>query len=313
MVTERRYRRFTVAPMGGVGASRCGTRQLNPAEIFLWWSGGRQGVIMEGVDEIELGRIVDQAVTSFRRVRSPDDYDQIWEALGRAADAGPSAMHMALGMLGSDDSAMRAIGCDLVGVVNNGSNEPPRLAATALVELGERETDADVLRSIAGALCHAPDPIALPLLVRLASHDDSDVRSNVAMALPAAMGNQVDGADIAAMIGLTGDIDADVRNWATLGLGRQMDVDGSEIRQVLWARVGDDNPDVREEAICGLAWRRDRRSVRLVSQLLRRVISTCTCSMPPPGSATSHCWWIWVDMRERAQHGRGGSVIPPSG
>jgi len=224
---------------------------------------------MEGVDGIDLGRLVDEAVASFRRVQSPEDYEAIWEALGQAADAGSAALELALGMLGSGDPAMRAVGCDLIGVMSNGSDDPPRRAARALVDLADHETDGDVLWSIAGALQHATDPIAVPVLVTMASHQDSDVRFNVALALPAAMRGRVDAGGIDALIALTRDADPEVRNWATFGLGRQVDVDGAEIRQALWARVGDDDADVREEAICSLARRRDRRAVRLVGELLR--------------------------------------------
>jgi HEAT repeat protein len=59
-----------------------------------------------------------------------------------------------------------------------------------------------------------------------------------------------------------------VRNWATFAVGRQLDFDSAALRDALWERVTDESQDVREEAIAGLARRRDRRVLPLVAQLL---------------------------------------------
>jgi hypothetical protein len=65
-----------------------------------------------------------------------------------------------------------------------------------------------------------------------------------------------------------GDRDPDVRNWATFALGRQLEFDSAALRDALWEGVTDEVQDVREEAIAGLARRRDRRSLPLVARLL---------------------------------------------
>lgn len=55
------------------------------------------------------------------------------------------------------------------------------------------------------------------------------------------------------------DSDADVRDWATFGLGVLGDSDSAEIRDALLIRIGDTDKDAREEATIGLSKRKDQR------------------------------------------------------
>jgi len=64
---------------------------------------------------------------------------------------------------------------------------------------------------------------------------------------------------IATLIELTKDEDEEVRNWATFGLGSQVDIDTAEIRAALFERVTDSHDETRGEALVGLARRRDPR------------------------------------------------------
>ena len=59
------------------------------------------------------------------------------------------------------------------------------------------------------------------------------------------------------MIRLSSDTDHDVRNWATFGLGSQIEDDTPEIREALRANLGDPDHEIRGEAIIGLAERKD--------------------------------------------------------
>jgi len=215
-----------------------------------------------------LPELIDEAVTASRLLRSADEYEAVWVPLRKAAEAGAAAIDTGLEMLGSGDPVIRATGCDLLGTVFNGSDEPRRAVAAALVELAGRESDPDVLWSVAGALHFASDPIAIPILIGLAAHPDSNVRFQTAHALTSAMADHPNDKGVEALLRLTADRYPEVRNWATFGLGRQMEIDGPEIRDALWARVGDSYEDVRVEGICGLARRHDRRALSLVADLL---------------------------------------------
>jgi HEAT repeat protein len=123
-----------------------------------------------------------------------------------------------------------------------------------------QDTDSDplVLHSAAFALGHLGDARGTPALVRLAEHDDVDVRHGVAFA----PGGRSDPEAIAALIRLTNDPEAFVRDWATFGLGEPGTVDTPEIQQTLHRRLDDEDEQTRYEAICGLAWCGDLRVVQ---------------------------------------------------
>jgi len=63
------------------------------------------------------------------------------------------------------------------------------------------------------------------------------------------------------LIELSQDEEAHVRDWATLGLARQIERDTLELRDALLARLGDPDEDTRAEALAGLAERGDERAV----------------------------------------------------
>jgi HEAT repeat protein len=57
------------------------------------------------------------------------------------------------------------------------------------------------------------------------------------------------------------DVDSDVRDWATFGLGVLGDLDSNEIRDALCQRMTDPDEDVREESLVGLSKRKDPRAL----------------------------------------------------
>ncbi|MFI9099242.1 HEAT repeat domain-containing protein [Streptomyces fildesensis] len=75
--------------------------------------------------------------------------------------------------------------------------------------------------------------------------------------------------DVAALLRLMRDPDAEVRDLATFGLGFLMDHDTPQIRQALWERLSDEDQETREEAVRGLAMRGDGRVTEQLADLLR--------------------------------------------
>lgn len=122
--------------------------------------------------------------------------------------------------------------------------------------------------SAARALGATASVRAIPALLALAPDPNEDVRRQVAVALPACSVEHVEPEVVKALIELTRGGDAEVRNWASFGLGRQLDFDSAALRDALWGRVTDESQDVREEAIAGLSRRRDARALPLVVHLL---------------------------------------------
>ncbi|WP_234581640.1 HEAT repeat domain-containing protein [Micromonospora sp. MH99] len=181
------------------------------------------------------------------------------------------AFRLAVGRLADADRVVRAAACDLLGFASEVHGDDLRAdAATALISLAATETDPEVHWSIARALGATCDPRALPTLVTLARSPDSDVRFQVAVAVPAVLDDPPAEAGEAVLIDLCADPDASVREWATFGLGWVSTADGNAVRRALWDRTRDVDPEVRAEGARGLARRRDARALPLVRELLVR-------------------------------------------
>src|SRR5581483_4385690 len=88
-------------------------------------------------------------------------------------------------------------------------------------------------------------------------HPDERVRFGVVFGLL----GQEDERTIRALIDLSTDLDIDVRDWATFGLGSMSEVDTPALREALVARLDDEEGDVRGEAMVGLARRHDQRMI----------------------------------------------------
>jgi HEAT repeat protein len=74
---------------------------------------------------------------------------------------------------------------------------------------------------------------------------------------------------VAALVRLTGDPDLGVRSWATFELGAA-EVDGEAVREAFVARLADVDPEVRGEALMGLARRKDPRTRAALDEELAR-------------------------------------------
>jgi HEAT repeat protein len=71
-----------------------------------------------------------------------------------------------------------------------------------------------------------------------------------------------------ALIFLSSDESAKVRDWATFGLGSMSEIDSPEIRNALVARLDDPDEDTRGEAIVGLSVRKDERVIAAILSAL---------------------------------------------
>lgn len=115
------------------------------------------------------------------------------------------------------------------------------------------DADPAVLQAAAIACGHRKSPLSIARLVELADHPLSEVRYGVSYGL--AGQDEADAVD--ALVRLSKDADRDVRDWATFALGSQTDLDIPELREALRARLTDDDPEIRGEALVGLGRRHD--------------------------------------------------------
>lgn len=124
-----------------------------------------------------------------------------------------------------------------------------------LLDALKHEASTKVLESICHALGHHQSDNAIEPLIKLQNHDDAGVRLAVVHGLTCSNNP----AAIAALISLSADAAADVRNWATFGLGSMTEEDSSAIRDALEKRLTETDDEIFGEALVGLALRGDTR------------------------------------------------------
>jgi hypothetical protein len=177
----------------------------------------------------------------------------------------------------SASSRERVLGASILGQIGYADpfSEPQaairRRAVARLGELTRSDAAADVVRSAITGLGHHHDPAGLDAVLAHAASPIADIREAVASAIPGAAGSALESLPaataermLATQIALSDDENGDVRDWALFGLGVQGDLDTPEIRNVLARHLDDPHEDAREEALVGLARRRDERAFPVV-------------------------------------------------
>lgn len=171
----------------------------------------------------------------------------------------------------SDEQLKRARGADVLAQLGKTADHPennfPEESFNVVVALAESEKQIQPLASAIQALGHIGDSRAVPLLVRHSTHPEAEIRFAVACA-SGSFAN--DPALVVVLLELMRDPDEDVRDWATFALGSLGAMDSPEIRDAFAERLNDSSADVVEEALAGLAQRRDQRALPLLLERLRQ-------------------------------------------
>lgn len=155
-------------------------------------------------------------------------------------------------LLASADPRERAAGADVLAQL--GWRDRTFLNESVDALLGAlRDPEAQVVQSAIFALGHRADPRAIDALLRFVAHPIADFRyAAVHGLMPHETPTVVD-----ALVELSRDSDRDVRDWATFTLGSQFESDSAALRAALHERLTDPDPEVRGEALLGLARRGD--------------------------------------------------------
>jgi HEAT repeat protein len=183
-----------------------------------------------------------EAVNALRRIGSKEVFDR---AAAWCKSANPLERARGAGIL-----------AQLGKTAEHRSNMFPEESYAVVTQMLQQETEAQPLSSAIHALGHLDNPRAIPIIIGYQEHSASDVRFSVACAL-GSFPNDLQA--IQSLLVLTRDADDDVRDWAVFGLGNLGDTDSPEIRDALFSRLSDSNERVREEAMVGLAKRKDKR------------------------------------------------------
>ena len=208
-------------------------------------------------------RSIDELVST---ALTESDEDVAWNAVCTLHFRGTREVLARAGTLCcSDCVAERCLGANrYFGQLGVPERTYPRECLSILLGMLDGEEDADVLQAILVALSHLGEADAIEPASRYRGHPDSEVRHGVVLALT----GYDDQRAVDALIELSHDQDAHVRDWATFALGQQIDLDTSVIRETLADRLNDTDYDTRCEAIIGLAKRRDHRVIPIISKEL---------------------------------------------
>lgn len=125
-------------------------------------------------------------------------------------------------------------------------------------KLLKTETDKNILSSLLYGIGHNNEKLTdkqIEIICSYQNHKSINVKHSLVSSL---LGIEKTEA-INTLIKLSKDKDSDVRDWATFGLGTQIELDNELIREALWNRIDDNDEATRDEAIFGLAKRKDKR------------------------------------------------------
>ncbi len=160
----------------------------------------------------------------------------------------------------------RSLGAALLGQLGIPERAFPAESLEILCDLIKRENDPKVLETALFSLGHLPDPQTIDVRLQFKRHPNADVRFAVTQGFAACK----DPRAIQALVELSTDENSDVRDWATFGLGSQIETDTPTIREALLQRLTDTDNDTRGEALVGLALRKDMRVLEALMAELER-------------------------------------------
>lgn len=168
-------------------------------------------------------------------------------------------------LIKSNNPKIRKIGIDILAQLGLTPRTFLKDTLKIYFDLIEVETDPDVLMSLLYSIGHNNDKLDNEQIEKICSVINSEnnwVKEGLVSAL---LG--IDNLNaIETLIKLSSDKLSHIRNWATVGLGTQIERNNKTIREALWERVNDKHQETKLEAIVGLAKRKDKRVNHIIRQ-----------------------------------------------
>ncbi|MBD8389500.1 hypothetical protein [Dysgonomonas sp. BGC7] len=162
----------------------------------------------------------------------------------------------------------RMIGVDILSQLRDSVSIKPysKKVLIHFLNLLKVEKDLSVIKSILYGIGHNNDNLVsnedIEYLTNYWLNKNSCVREGVVLAL-LGIDNPI---AIDTLIKLSEDRYSNIRNWATFGLGSQIERDTPEIRHALFLRIYDKHQETKYEAILGLAKRKDSNIKNVIEQ-----------------------------------------------
>jgi hypothetical protein len=131
----------------------------------------------------------------------------------------------------------------------------------------KKETNPKIIKSLLYAIGHNNEKLSkseISLICSFKNSSENIVRESLVFSLLGVENNEA----IETLIFLSNDKIYYIRDWATFGIGAQIEITNDKIINALWNRINDKNRDTKDEAILGLAKRKDKRIKKIIEKEL---------------------------------------------
>lgn len=172
-------------------------------------------------------------------------------------------------LINSDDLKSKEIGIDILSQLGQDRKGFATKMLDKIFEIFETSTDEKLISKSLFAIGHNNKYIRdkhFSVLEKFKSSNSTDIRYALTFSL---LGIKRKAA-IKILIELAQDKSIRIRDWATFGLGTQIETDTKEIRDILYKNSLSKNDQIRQEAIKGLANRNDERVEELILSELQK-------------------------------------------
>lgn len=139
-------------------------------------------------------------------------------------------------------------------------------------EVLEKENNSQVISTIFYGIGHNNEHLTekeTELICSFKKNKDLDIKHGLVFAL----GGIKHMIAIDTLIELSNDKNNRIRDWATFELGSQTDEDNQKIRMALFDRTNDRHMNTKQEAILGLAKRKDERVKEIINRELQEIVN----------------------------------------
>lgn len=205
----------------------------------------------------------------FRLTNNKSDktyWDNIRELRSRA---NANIFNACVKLIKSSKPKDRIIGIDILAQLGLTPRPFFKQSRKLFFDILKKEKNPKALLSVLYAIGHNNEKLKtdeIAILVSFKDNADEGVREGLVYAL-LSVDNKL---AIDTLIHLTTDKVSHIRDWATFGIGTQIERDNKFIREALWLRVDDKDRFTKFEAIFGLAKRKDTRvKEKIIRELLQ--------------------------------------------
>ena len=192
----------------------------------------------------------------FRLVNNKSDktyWDNIRELRSRANS---NIFNACVKLIKSSRPKERIIGIDILAQLGLSPRPFFKESRKLFFDILKKEKDPKALFSLLYAIGHNNEKLnsdEMAILVSFKDNADKTVREGLVSALLSVDNKSA----IDTLIHLTTDKVSHIRDWATFGIGTQIERNNEDIRNALWGRINDKHTGTKYEAIVGLANRLD--------------------------------------------------------